>query len=972
MAAKIPVSTYRLQFNAGFRFEDARALIPYLYDLGITDVYASPLLQAKRGSPHGYDVTDPSHLNPELGTDQEFDAFVTELHNHDMGLLLDIVPNHMSASSENPWWMDVLENGPRSPFASHFDVDWNPPSRSIENRVLLPILGKPYAEVLESGELVLSYEGGSFFLGYFDVKLPVATRTYRQILEYRVDRLQRTLGADAAAFHDFQGVLASLTQLAALTTSSDLAGDRRQREEIRGRLHALSSTSPEVRSFVERNIRSFNGKVGDPASYTLLDRLLSEQSYVLAFWQTANQAINYRRFFAISELVGVRVDDPMAFEASHAVPLRLAEKGLVNGFRIDHIDGLRSPAAYLRKLQDRVASGGKTGKGLPFYVVVEKILSPNEALPSDWPVHGTTGYEFLEAVNELFVDSKGLVTLDEDYRRFVGSMPSFEDLVYLKKKQVMTTLLSVEMRSLGRYLAQLAAQDRYAREILREDLTRVLIETTACLAVYRTYLRSFDLDRSDQFWIEDALTEAQARNPKLDPASFRFVRQVLLLEPEPHVLPEQREQRLSFVLTWQQMTGPITAKGFEDSVLYIYNRLISLNEVGGSPTSSGMDSRQLHSFLEGRHKTWPFTMNTTMTHDAKHAEDFRARLNVLSEISAEWSELLARWSAFNAEKRTELGSRHVPEPNEEVLIYQILLGSWPQCGCNAGEYLERIQTFLMKAGREAMVHTRWTVPNLEHEKAVAEFTAAILTPGSENQFREELEQLANRLAFHGALNSLSQLLIKIGSPGVSDLYQGSELWDLRLVDPDNRTAVDFQSRQRKLASMLSTPDVPHMLAHWQDGSVKLFVTARALRERRARGELFLKGTYLPLSVVGEHADSVFAFARHFRRAWSVVIVPRLTTRITAGPSLLFESSAWGNTAVVLPSGTPWLWTNIFTGGSHAVSADEAGGAHLLLRDVLQDFPVAMLRDVRRPTHDVSASVTESAVLQARSLRDRMS
>ena len=953
MAARIPISTYRLQFNSNFRFEDARALVPYLHQLGITDVYASPLLQAKRGSPHGYDVTDPSHLNPELGTDQEFDALVTELHQQGMGLLLDIVPNHMSASSENPWWMDVLENGPRSPFASHFDIDWNPPSRTLENRVLLPILGRPYAEALESGELVLSYEGGSFLIVYFDFKLPVATRSYRQILEYRVDRLQRSLGADSTAFHDFQGILAALTHLAGLTTSSDIAGDRRQREEIKERLLALYSSSPEVRAFVDRNVRSFNGKVGDSSSYTQLDRLLSEQSYLLAFWQTANQEINYRRFFAISELVGVRVGDPMAFEASHAVPLRLAEKGLVNGFRIDHIDGLRSPGAYLRKLQDRVASFGKTGKGLPFYIIVEKILSPNEHLPSDWPVHGTTGYEYLEAVNELFIDPEGAGTLDEDYRKFVGSMPSFDDLVYLKKKQVMTTLLSVEMRSLGRYLALLAAQDRYAREIAREDLTRVLIETTACLPVYRTYSRGFDLDQPDRNWIEEALTEAQARNPKLDPASFHFVRQVLMLEPEPHVLPEQREQRLAFVLTWQQMTGPITAKGFEDSVLYIYNRLISLNEVGGSPTSLGRTPRELHAFLEQRHKTWPFTMNTTMTHDAKHAEDFRARLNVLSEIPGEWAEHLARWSSWNATKRTELGPRYVPEPNEEMLIYQTLLGSWPLCGCNPGDYLKRMQAFLMKAGREAMVHTRWTVPNLQHEKAVADFTAAILTGDPENQFRTELDRLAQRLAYHGALNSLAQLLIKIGSPGVADFYQGSELWDLRLVDPDNRTPVDFQSRQSKLDNFSGIPDLSHMLAHWQEGTIKLFVMARALQERRARGELFLKGSYLPLTVTGKQSDSVFAFARHFRRAWSVVIVPRLTTRLTVGQTLSIDESAWADTAVALPSGTPWLWKHTFTGDTHTVSTDDTGGAELRLKDVLRTFPVAMLRDIRRPAQDTT-------------------
>jgi len=949
MAARIPVSTYRLQFNSSFGFQDARALVPYLHQLGVTDIYASPLLQAKRNSPHGYDTTDPSHLNPELGTDQDFDALVNELHFHGMGLLLDIVPNHMAASSENPWWMDVLENGARSSFAAHFDIDWHPPSRVLENRVLLPVLGKPYAEVLETGELTLTYENGSFYVNYFDLKLPVAAHSYRQILEYRVDRLQRSLGLDSPAFQDFQGLLASLALLPGPgAPRPDGVDDRRQREEIKQRLARLYEASLEVRNFMDRNIRSFNGKKGDTASFMLLDRLLSEQAYLLAFWQTANQEINYRRFFTISELVGLRIGDPMVFDASHAVPLRLAEKGLVNGFRIDHIDGLRDPTGYLKRLQERMAVGNNHEKGLPFYIVVEKILSEREQLPAEWPVQGTTGYEFLDAVNELFVDREHLPMLDEAYRKFVPSLPSYEDLVYLKKKQVMTTLLSVEMRSLGRYLALLAAQDRYAREIPPNDLTRVLIETTACLDVYRTYLQGFAPPNGDRGWLEAALQEAQARCPGLDPASFGFVRQVLLLEQEPHVLPEQREQRLSFVLTWQQMTGPIMAKGLEDSALYIHNRFISLNEVGGSPTSNGRTPAELHAFLEQQHRRWPFTMNSTMTHDAKHAEDFRARVNVLSEIPEEWDEHLRRWNAWNESKKKDVGAHRIPEPNEEVLIYQTLLGTWPLCSNLPESYIKRIQEFMIKAGREAMVHTRWTVPNLDHESALAEFVAAILEPAPDKRFLTDLDQFARKVAFHGALNSLSQALIKIGSPGVADFYQGSELWDLRLVDPDNRTPVDFEERRQKLQALLEKEVAPRgLLAHWQDGVIKLFVTARALLERRERQELFLQGSYLPLQVRGEREECIFAFARQFRRSWNLVIVPRLTTRLVQKPRRPLDPAVWGDTAVVLPSRAPWLWRDIFTEESHSVSASDDGGSKLFLRDLFQQLPVAVLRDARR-------------------------
>jgi (1->4)-alpha-D-glucan 1-alpha-D-glucosylmutase len=949
MTARIPVSTYRLQFNSSFRFADACALVPYLHQLGVTDIYASPLLQAKSGSPHGYDVTDPSRLNTALGTDEDFDALVTELHKHGMGLILDIVPNHMSASSENPWWMDVLENGSHSPFASHFDIDWHPPSRALEKRVLLPILGKPYAEALESCEMVLSYEGGAFFVSYYDVKLPVTMRSYRQILEYRLDRLQRALGTDAPAFQDFQGLLASLSQLPGpVAPPVDGPSDRRRREEIKQRLAHLYRSSNDVRNFIDRNVRSFNGRKGVASSFVLLDRLLSDQAYVLAFWQTANQEINYRRFFTISELIGLRVGDPMAFEASHALPLRLAAKGLVNGFRIDHIDGLRDPAGYLRRLQDRLADAATSPvKGLPFYLVVEKILSEGEALPSDWRVHGTTGYDFLNAVNELFIDRSNLPALEAGYRKLAGAMPAFEDLVYLKKKQIMTTLLSVEMRSAGRYLALLAAQDRYAREIPRDDLTHVLIETTACLPVYRTYLNGFGPEDQERHWIEKALAEAQARNPRLDRVAVEFVRQVLLLEAAPHVLPEQREQRLSFVLTWQQMTGPITAKGIEDSVLYIYNRLISLNEVGGSPDSQGRTPSELHAFLERQHKTWPFTMNATMTHDTKHAEDFRARVNVLSEIPNEWNERLRLWSAWNADKRTEVGSRRVPEPNEEILIYQVLLGSWPLTPFDAHVYRRRVHDFVIKAGREAMVHTRWTVPNLEHERALTDFVGAILDRDSDNRFLTDFQRFVGRISFCGCVNSLSQLLIKIGAPGVADFYQGAELWDLRLVDPDNRAPVDFRMRRQKLRELAESQAAPRdLLSHWQDGSIKLYVTARALRERRQRGELFLKGSYLRLPVRGKQEQSIFAFARHFRRSWSLIVVPRQVMRLAQNLGTRLEPSVWGDTAILLPSGAPTRWRDIFTGRPHVSRTLHNGAALISVKDLLPDLPVALLRDTR--------------------------
>lgn len=938
--ARIPVSTYRLQFNQHLRFNDAKALVPYLYKLGITDVYASPLLQAKRGSLHGYDVADPSHLNPELGTDEEFDAFVAELQNHGMGLLVDIVPNHMAATSENPWWMDLLEDGPRSSFASYFDVDWHPPSRALENRVLLPILGKPYSQALEERELRLTYARNGFVLSYFDFTLPIATRSYGRLLGYRQDRLERILGAESPAWLEFQGIQAAVAQIPPPGGApAEAAGERRQhREAIKERLWSLFTRSPEVKRFIEGNLRLFNGRKGVPSTFLLLDQLLSDQAYALAFWRTANQEINYRRFFTISDLVGLRVEDPMTFEAIHSVVLRLATKGMVTGFRVDHIDGLRDPVGYLRRLQERVhPEPGSRSK--EFYVVVEKILSPGEALPAEWPVHGTTGYDFLNAVNGLFVDSSNLSSMDEIYTRFINERINYAELAYRKKKQVMDTLLAVEMRTLGRYLSVLAAQDRYARELLRSELTQSLVETTACLEPYRTYIRGFEIRAQDRLAIDKALREAQRRNPNIDTACFRFLREVLLLQPGPHLWPEEREARLAFVMTWQQFTGPITAKGVEDSALYVYNRLVSLNEVGASPSSVNASMATFDKFMQDRHQKWPFAMNTTMTHDAKRAEDVRARINVLSEIPQEWEDHLKRWSSLNESKCQRVKNIRAPERNEETLLYQIMLGSWPvdeqPCSC----YTRRIQDFMVKAIREAMVHTRWTIPNLDHEEALVGFMKAVLHDGGANEFLADFREFAQKVAYYGALNSLSQLIVKLASPGVADFYQGSEGWDLRLVDPDNRQPVDFSKRQEMLKSIQDVP-LADLVSNWRDGRIKVYVTNRGLQFRKRHAALFLKGDYASVQIQGEHKDCVIAFARRYRGDWSLVVAPRFTTKLFESDGRFFRLKPSADVFIELPKEAPTRWINVLTG--EQVEQTEGSNNSFSISTLLRKFPVALL------------------------------
>jgi len=939
---RIPVSTYRLQFNPNLRFSDAKALIPYLHSLGITDLYASPLLQAKRGSTHGYDVTDPSHLNSELGSDEEFDDMVRELHAHGMGLLLDIVPNHMAASGENPWWMDLLEDGPRSSFASHFDVDWHPPSRSLENRVLLPILGKPYAEVLEGREILLSYGQTGFFLNYFDFILPVAVRSYSRTLGYRLDRLQRTLGTNSPALQEFEGVLAAIAQIPSPASAPlETAGESRQhRETIKERLWRLYTGTPEVKRFVDGNVRLFNGKRGVASTFLLMDQILAEQAYELAFWRTANEEINYRRFFTISELVGVRIEDPVTFEAEHSVVLRLASKGMVTGFRIDHIDGLRDPLAYLRRLQERVHGGQNNGRAKDFYVVVEKILSEGENPPSEWPVHGTTGYDFLNALNGLFVDPSKLPHLKESYAKFINEHIHYPDLAYRKKKQVMDSLLSVEMRTLGRYLSVLAEQDRYARELSRDELTRTLVETTACLTLYRTYIRGFEVKSQDRLAIENAVREAQRRNPAIKPEYFRFVLEVLLLRPGSHLLPEQRESRLAFVMAWQQFTGPITAKGVEDSALYVYNALISLNEVGGDPACSGEGIEKFHEYLRHRRTKWPFTLNATMSHDAKRGEDVRARINVLSEFPEEWERCLENWTRWNDSKCRVVRGVRAPERNEETLLYQTLIGSWPGPELDCACYIRRIQEFMVKAVREAMVHTRWTVPNLEHEKALTDFVASILTQSPQNEFLPDFKRFATKIAYHGALNSLSQLAVKIASPGVADFFQGTELWDLRLVDPDNRRDVNFSLRSEFLGMLQSEQEpLTTLFEAWQDGRIKLYLTQKGLHFRRDYPALVLSGDYLPLAVEGPHKDCLLAFARRYRGEWCVLLVPRFTARLVDENSLPVGQKVWKETRVLLPKTSPKRWTNIFT-GDQGISSVE--GNFMLVGDVLQSCPVSLL------------------------------
>lgn len=953
---RIPVSCYRLQFNRDLTFRRATEALGYLSRLGITDIYASPLLQSRTGSGHGYDVTDPSRIDSDLGNEAQFESFQSALQKERMGLLLDIVPNHMAASPENPWWTDVLENGSGSAYAAFFDIDWHPPSLTLENKILLPVLGDFYGKTLNNRELQIVFRRGTFSIQYYDQSFPLTPKSYRRLLKHREHVLEKSLGPESSAFQEYLGIVAALAALPERESLSiDAAGDRRlQVEGIKERLRQLHDTNSEFQRFVRDNLRFFNGKRHNAASFRGLDRLLSEQAFVLSYWQNVNEAINFRRFFTITDLVGVRVEDSVVFEATHNVVLHLIERKVVTGLRIDHIDGLRDPLGYLRRLQQRAGNGKKAEDSNDFYVIVEKILSGAEKLREDWPVQGTTGYEYLNSINRLFVHPEGSREIEQIYFRFLGRRLIYDDVLYQKKKLVMATLLSAEMRYLGRLLGVLAQSDRYARDLSRQELAQALIEVTACFPVYRTYIRNMEIDDEARHHVSRAVDSARARSPRLDSSCLDFVRDVLLLKDEGHLFAEQREARLAFVMRWQQFTGPIVAKGLEDTVLYVYCPLLSLNEVGGNPSPAAVEAPEFEKIARERKRRWPHSISTTSTHDTKRGEDVRARINVLSEIPGEWQAHLRKWGRWNAKWKHKINAYEVPDRNEEVFLYQTLLGAWPMETAALPQFHARVHDYIIKAIREAMVHTRWTRPNSDHERAVVDFLKTILRSSRGNHFLNDFLKFQEKISLYGMWNGLAQVLVKLTSPGVPDIYQGCDLWDLRLVDPDNRGPVDFAHRAALLDKIESASSenlskfIREMVQNWRDGRIKLYLIWKALNLRRSHPQVFLDGDFLTLEVTGRRSSNVVAYARRRRGEWILTVVPRWLARSKASPNTVRLPKFWAGSQIALPKNAPQSWANIFTG--EALEARHRKRALVLrLSDIFRNFPVAVLSAGAQPS-----------------------
>jgi len=915
---RIPTATYRLQFNRFFTFNDARKIVPYLHVLGISDVYASPYFQASAESLHGYDITDHNKLNTAIGTREEYDAFVAELHTHGMGQILDFVPNHMGiAEPQNVWWQDVLENGPSSLYAPYFDIDWKPLKADLHDKVLLPLLGDQYGAVLERGELKLRFANGVFTLHYFEHIFPIAPGSYRIILEIALAGLSEFQDLDF--YPEFQSIITALDYLPRRTETDreKIAERAREKEIIKRRLERRCAEAPQVQTAIDDALAKINGTPGDARSFDKLDELLNAQSYRLAFWRVAAEEINYRRFFDVNDLAAIRMELPEVFDAAHKLLLELVGNGSITGLRIDHPDGLLLPHDYFQKLQSRCAEVLCTSvppDGRAIYLLVEKILTGAETLRKGWASHGTTGYDFGRDAVELLVDASAEAALTNAYKRFIGHSVHFGHLVYAKKRLVMRIALANEVNVLGNAVDRLSEQNRRFRDFTLEALSRAVRETIACFPVYRTYLApGFPVAAEDKQVIERAINAARRRNPAVEESVFNFLRDLLCFQFPDNLTSEEHEAHVHFVLKFQQFTGPIMAKGLEDTAFYIYNRLAALNEVGGEPQQFGIGVSSFHERNGLRQRDWPNTLLATSTHDTKRSEDVRARMAAISEIPQLWRQSIGRWRITNRKAKRRIDEIDAPDSNEEYLLYQALLGTWPVDATGKAlsvvpdEYVPRIQAYMAKGLKEAKLNTSWIQPNEEWDQAMNDFVARILDPGPRNKFVPAFLPVVEEIARLGAINSLTQTLLKLTSPGVPDIYQGTEIWEDSLVDPDNRRPVDYQHREGLLDS-LDDLAPQTLLESWPDGRIKLWLIQRLLHLRRERRAFFNHANYIPLAATGQFHESCIAFARAYDGSAIVVIGARLSSRIGFPPI----GDAWKDTVISVSEAIKTA-RDIFTG-----------------------------------------------------------
>jgi len=929
-----PLSTYRLQFTRRFRFEDARAIVPYLASLGVDCIYASPYLKARPGSEHGYDVVDPNALNPEIGTPAEHAALIDAAKAAGLKHILDFVPNHMGVGgAENPWWQDVLEWGEGSPFADYFDIDWHPTRTEMAGKVLVPFLGDYYGSVLERGELLPAFdpEHGTFAIAYFERRFPLATSCYGELLALAAQRLQGEAWPLRALAAEFDGAT------------------RERAAELKAEL-ALVARDPATRDAVASALRTYC--VGeDRAAIDRLDALLQRQHYRLSYWRVSADEINYRRFFDVNDLAGLRVEDAAVLAQTHRFVFDLIASRRIDGLRIDHVDGLFDPGGYCRLLQDRA-----TALGHPQYLVVEKILARFESLHSDWLVAGSTGYDFMNLVNGLFVDPKAEAAFDRTYRRFAGIGGTFEQFAYRAKKDIMRTTLASELEVLATMLDRIAGMDRRSNDYTYNVLRDALMEVIASFPVYRTYVTSERVEDDDRTYIGWAVGGARKRSELGDDRVFDFVEAALTAALPAQSANYDRRVVLRFAMKFQQYTSPVMAKAVEDTAFYRYVRLASLNEVGGDPRKFGTSVDTFHRANAARAREHPAGMVATATHDHKRGEDVRTRIDVLSEMPAHWDRTVQRWNRLNVRYKSEVESAPAPTENDEYHLYQVLVGTWPvkwldrrdpMAPGDVEAYARRIEAYLRKALREAKFRTSWTNPNVAYEDAALSFARAILQPQPNRMpYLRELRELAYECARIGAISSLAQTVLKLTAPGVPDIYQGCEFWDLSLVDPDNRRPVDYAARAaaiEEFGARVAAGDCAALAAElarsWSDGRIKSYVAWRLLHLRRERPNVFLGGSYTALVTSGTSGGSVVAFARDD----IVVAAPRLVRNLVDAeksdrglPALALKDAR-----IALDGQTARRFAHRFTGET-IVASEESAGPYLDAADLFARFPVAVL------------------------------
>ncbi len=945
---KIPVATYRIQFTPSFDFDDAKAIVAYLAEFGISDLYASPIFKSRYGSTHGYDVVDPKKLNPQLGGKKKFDELAEQIHNHGLGWLQDIVPNHMAFDSNNPILVDVLENGPESQYRDFFDIDWNHPYEGIKGRVLAPFLGKFYGDCLESGELQLQYGEGGITVNYYDNKFPIRIESYSQVLTYQVGRLRKKLGRNAPDFVKLLGLLYAVKYIPSVAEGRERYD---QISFIKGMLWELWNENKDVRQYIEENIETFNGIPGKPESFNLLDNLLAEQFFRLSFWKVGNEELNYRRFFTVNDLISLRVEDEKVFDTTHSLIQQMLEEEKFTGLRIDHIDGLYDPAQYLLRLREKTNDT---------YTVVEKILELNEELPVNWPVQGTTGYDFLNYVNGLLCESLNQKEFDRIYSRFIGDLITSEELIDEKQRLIIEKHLAGDIDNLAHLLKDISSKYRYASDFTIYGLKAALVEVMAVYPVYRTYINKEGVSKVDRECIKEVIAKTKEKIPLFLNEflnELNFIEKFLLLEFDDHLSQQDKDKWLHFVMRLQQFTGPLMAKGVEDTVLYIYNRLVSLNEVGSTPSKFGISIDEFHNFNQDRSAYWPHTMNCTSTHDTKRGEDLRARINILSEIPQEWEAQLKKWQEMNAPQKDCIEGLDVPAPNDEYFLYQTLLGAFPFYEKEYPAFIDRLKDYLIKAIREAKVNSGWLRPNSAYEEAFMKFVDNLLKGSEDNEFLASFRPFQKTIQHYGVFNSLSQTLLKITSPGLPDIYQGTELWDFSLVDPDNRRPVDFDKRRAFLQEIKTKIEtdilgfVAELLAAPEDGKIKMFLIYQALKARGEYLELFQRGDYQKLSVLGSLKERIVAFSRTCGSTTAIVIAPRLITDLVKEGEYPLGEQVWQETRISVGSGSSYLWKNVIT--NQEIESEDT----VWMRDILRDFPVALL--INQTTEDSEVEAIQS-------------